>query len=543
MPTEKRRIAEAAGVVSALTLMSRVTGLIRDIVISYLFGAGTAAEAFFVAFRFPNLFRRLVAEGAMAVAFVPVFSDLLSNRPRAEAVRGLRALIGVAALVLAVMALAGSIFSPLWIDAVAPGFAGEPELRSLAITLTRWLFPYLFFIGLVAVMAGYLNASRHFIAPALSPALLNLSVISAALLLSGFLAVPVRALAIGVLVGGLGQLALQVAALVRRGAVPLPTWEPRHEAVRRAARLLLPATIGTAIFQINVLIGTMLASLLAVGSVSYLWYADRVFEFPLGLVVSALGTAALPSMASQASRRQYAELGDSLGFALSLMNLVAIPASIGLVLLAQPITAVLFERGAFGADETAATASALQFYAIGLWSVAATRLLAPAFYALGEPRTPVRVAALAVVVNVLASVVLMGPVDDDKSPAWLVAAINSLSIADLDHAGLALATSIAGTVNALVLAAGLAARLPGHFDWRGTLGSIARSLAAALPMGVAVYAASQLFQPWFAASLAWRIGALTAVIAVGISVFAAGCLVIGGPDVERAKRYLRNRGR
>jgi len=488
--TEKRRIAKAAGIVSALTLLSRITGLGRDIVISYLFGAGVAAEAFFVAFRLPNLFRRMVAEGAMSVAFVPVFSDLLARKHRAEVAEALRAVVGVSAVLLVLVALAGAAFAPYWIDLVAPGFADDPELRQLAIELARWLFPYLIFIGLVAVLAGFLNASRQFVAPALSPALLNLSIIGCSVSLYATLDVPVLALAFGVLAGGACQLGLQVFAMVRRGIVPLPIWRPTSEAVVRIARLLIPATLGTAIFQVNVLIGTMLASFLSLGSVSYLWYADRVFEFPLGIFVVALGTASLPSMASQASREEYAELGDSLGFALSLMNFVAIPAAVGLILLAEPITAILFERGAFNARETILTANALRFYAVGLWSVAVVRLLSPAFYALGDARTPVRVACLTVAVNILGSMMLMGRVAPDASPSWLVGAINAVSLFDLDHGGLALATSIAASVNALTLAVLLARRLGGDFDYGVVAGSLWRSLVASSPMALIVYVAS-----------------------------------------------------
>jgi len=446
MASERRNIARAAGLVSALTLVSRITGLLRDAVIGYFFGAGMAAEAFFVAFRFPNLFRRLVAEGAIAVAFVPVFADLIANRSAGEAQRGLRAVLWMAVAVLAALSLGGALVAPLWVDIFAPGFADDPDLRALTVRLTRMLFPYLGLIGTIAVLAGFLNACRHFTAPALAPAVLNVVIIACALVLQPLLGTPVDALAYGVVAGGACQVAMQVAVLRRRGVSMAPLWEPSNEAVRRSAALLLPVIFGTAIFQFNVLIGTVLASLLPTGSVSYLWYADRVFEFPLGLFVAALGTAALPSMASQAARGEVEGMGDSLSFALSLMNLIAVPATVGLILLAEPITALLFERGAFGAAETAMTARALRAYALGLWPVAAVRLLAPGFYALGDARTPVYVALLAVLANVVAGVALMGPVAPDSSPAWLAGLINRVSLADLDHAALALATSFAATV-------------------------------------------------------------------------------------------------
>lgn len=540
MSSEKRKIARAAGVVSSLTLMSRITGLIRDAVVSYLFGAGIAAEAFFVAFRFPNLFRRLVGEGAMSVAFVPVFSDYLANRSREESERALRAVLGGAFVVLLVMSAGGAALAGIWVDVFAPGFAATPSLRDLAVELTRILFPYLTFIGLVAVLAGYLNACRHFVAPALSPALFNVVLIAAGLALYALLGMQVQALAYGVLIGGACQLALQLAVLRARGVALRPLgelWRPRHEAVRRALALLLPAALGMAIFQVNLMVGTMLASTLPLGSVSYLWYADRVFEFPLGLFVAALGTAALPSMSSQAARGDVAGMRDSLGFALSLMNFVAVPATVGLILLAEPITALLFQRGAFGAVETAMTAQALRAYALGLWPVAAVRLLAPAFYALGDARTPVYVALVAVVTNVVSGVMLMGPVSAGAVPQWLVDFAGRVSVADLDHGGLALATSIAAMVNAACLAALLARRLGAGPD--GVAGSLLRSAAATLPMALAVYASAR----WWGADggLAERAVALGASIALGIVVFGTAALLLGGREIEQARALVTER--
>jgi len=538
MASERRNIARAAGVVSALTLVSRVTGLIRDAVVGYFFGAGLAAEAFFVAFRFPNLFRRLVAEGAISVAFVPVFADLLANRSTGEARRALRAVLWLALVVLAALALAGAALAPLWVDVFAPGFTDDPQLRDLTVRLTRMLFPYVALVGTVAVLAGFLNACRHFTAPALSPAILNLVIIACALTLQPLLGSPIDALAYGVVAGGACQVALQVAALRRRGVSLAPLWEPTNEAVRRSAVLLLPAVLGTAIFQVNVLIGTVLASLLPTGSVSYLWYADRVFEFPLGLFVAALGTAALPSMASQAARGEFEGMGDSLSFALSLMNLIAVPATVGLILLAEPITAVLFERGAFGGAETAMTARALRAYALGLWPVAAVRLLAPGFYALGDARTPVYVALLAVLANVVAGVVLMGPVATHSSPAWLADLINGASVADLDHAALALATSIAATVNAVCLGALLGRRIR-TVDRTAVFGSLLRSAVASVPMGLAVYLVTQ----WWpgGGGLGYRVLELGSAIALGISVFAVAALLLGGREVDRARAMVVER--
>ena len=538
IPTsENRRIAAAAGVVSALTLLSRITGLLRDVVISYLFGAGALAEAFFVAFRFPNLFRRLVAEGAMSVAFVPVFSDLMVRRQRVEVETALRALLGSALLVLIVLSGFGVLFAPQIVGIFAPGFAEVPEVQAPAISLTRILFPYLTLIGLVAVMAGFLNASRHFIAPALSPAVLNVAIITSALLLYAFFETPIFALAYGVILGGLAQLFLQIVVLKWRGVRLRPAWKPRHDAVVRTMRLLGPVLIGTAVLQINVLFATALASLLPIGSVSYLWYADRIFEFPLGLFVAALGTAALPSLATQAARGDHAEMRDTLGFALGLTNFVAIPATVGLITLADPIVAVLFERGAFSAADTVLTASALRAYAVGLWSAAASRLLAPAFYALGDARTPMLAAAAAVVTNIVASLALMGTVSATAQPAWLAAVINSLSLADFGHIGLALATSIGGAVNLLILAVLLWKRL-GAFAPDAIFGSLARSVAATLPMAVVVLGGKMLLADSLAGAAMASVLAVVALVAAGVGTFLFTAYLIGGVEVDRARRLV-----
>jgi putative peptidoglycan lipid II flippase len=540
---ENRRIARAAGLVSALTLLSRVSGLLRDIVISSQFGAGPAAEGFFVAFRLPNLFRRLAAEGAMSVAFIPVFAHYLHRESPAAAERALRALLSLVAIVLSAIVALGIVFAPQWVGLIAPGFAADPELMRLTVELTRLLFPYALLVGLVALCAGYLNSIRHFLAPALSPTILNLSIIAAALLSVGNLERPVIGLAGGVLAGGVLQLALQGAALTAQGVVPRPRWEPAHPAGGRVLSLLAPTVVGTAVFQINVLLSTVLASLLPAGSVSYLWYADRIFEFPLGMFAVALGTAALPSLASQASRGAIDELRRSLGFALALVNYLALPAACGLIVLAEPITLVLFERGAFGAREVAMTARALQYYALGLWSVSLSRLLAPGFYALGESRVPTVVAIGSVAVSLLLSVALMGPVAASGDAGWAgpIASLTGwLTIADLRHGGLALATSLAATFNAALLAVLLGRRVGGFAA--NVWGPLRRSaVATAVMTALLALVVEQI--PWRSGGTATRALRLAAVIGLGGAVFAAAAWMIGGAEVARLRAWMGARRR
>jgi len=484
--SENREIARAAGLVGAFTFLSRIAGLVRDSVVGYYFGTGMAADAFFVAFRIPNLLRRFVAEGAMSTAFIPVFTDYLTNRTRAEAVRAASALATLLAVLLAILTAVGMIFAPFWTGLFAPGFIADAGKLELTVRLTRMVFPYIFLISLVALAAGILNSVRHFAAPAMSPVLLNLSVITAAVLLCPHLEVPVEGLAYGVVVGGMLQLALQIPPLLQRGIYIVPLWEPRHEAVGRALKLMAPMLFGGAVYQINIMVDTILASMLPTGSVSYLWYADRVFEFPLGIFAVALGTAALPSFSAQAARGAFDELKASLAFSVRLTNFIVMPAAVGIMTLAMPITSVLFQRGAFGHAQVVLTGQALLAFAVGLWSVSMVRLLVPAFYALSDTATPVKTAAAAFAANLIFSLMLMGPVtaSGESTVGDVIAYLTQrMTVVDLRHSGLALSTALAGMVNGIILISVLNQRL-GGVEW-GLVGrSMLRSACACIPLTI-----------------------------------------------------------
>ena len=383
---ENTRVVRAVGQIGGLTLLSRISGLGRDMVIGSVFGAGLAADAFFVAFRIPNLLRRLVGEGATDAAFVPVLTRYLPRRSRAAS-RTLRAFFGTGLGLLLVLTGLGIGFADPITRLFAPGFMSDKLL--LTIDLTRIMFVYLFWVGAAALVMGVLHALRHFTAPAFAPVLFNAAVIVSVFGLSAHTAEPVLSLAYGVVLGGVCQLLWQLPALVRHGVSLRLSWQPRHPALRRMGRLLLPLVFGTGIFQLNQIISTLLASLLADGSVARLWYASRLFEFPVGIFVVALSTAVLPSLATQAQQKDWASMQDSLGFALRLVNVVTLPAAVGLAVLATPITTVLFFRGAFSAQDVAVTAAVLQALALGLWAVAATRQVTACLYALGDTRTPV----------------------------------------------------------------------------------------------------------------------------------------------------------
>lgn len=539
--SEGRRIARAAGVVGGLTLASRVTGLLRDVVTGFYFGAGPVADAFFVAFRIPNLLRRLVGEGAMSVAFVPVLGEVQARRGAPAAAHLLRTAASGFGLLLAAVTVAGALSAPFWLGLLAPGFTATPDTADLTISLARWLFAYLPLICLAALYGAFLNVRRRFIAPAVSPVLLNLAIIAAAVGLAPTLGA--AALVLGVLAGGVAQLGLQLLALRRTGVSGWPAWPPWGPGLGRMLGRLAPATLGAAMYQVNVLVSTSLATLLPAGSVSALWYAGRLLEFPIGLVAVAIGTAALPTFTAQAARGALAELRHNLTTSLAMTSYLAIPASVALWILARPITAVLFQRGAFDAQAVAATAAALQGYAVGLWALSLVRVIAPAFYALGDVRTPLRAAAAAFVTNGLAALALVGALprgEGTRLGEVLAGAAAALRVADLGQAGLALAASIAVAVNALLLVAPLSRRL-GGLEFGDLAAAVARASVASLAMA-AVLVAFGGGGDWVGRDGSPAGGTrLALLIAAGGATFAVAALCLGGREVAALRRLLRAR--
>src|ERR1700693_2373717 len=334
-------VMRAVGVIGAATLASRVLGFVRDIVMARAFGASPVTDAFFVAFRIPNLLRRLLAEGALSTAIIPVFTEYLERAGRAEFGRMVRAVTGVATVVLCVVSGLGMLLAPWIVRVMAPGWNADPGLIGLAGRLTSIMFPYLLLVGLAALAMGALNAQHRFFTAAIGPAVLNVAMILSVLVLAGRLSPPVFSLAVGVLVGGVGQLLVQLPELGKLGVSLRPSADWSHPAVRSIAGRLWPAVFGLAAVQVTVLVNTLLASLLPEGTVSYLYYADRVMEFPLGVFGVALATAALPSMAGQAARGEDRALTDMLGFSLRLSVFVALPAAVGLIALGHPIVSLL----------------------------------------------------------------------------------------------------------------------------------------------------------------------------------------------------------
>jgi len=531
---EVGRITRAAGVVGFFTLLSRIFGLLRDIIVAYLFGARGTADAFFVAFRIPNLLRRLTAEGAFSAGFVPVFTDYLTNRTKEEALEVARVVFTFAALVLGALTVLGILFASPLTYLFAPGFYADGEKFNLAVFLTRLMFPYVFFVSLVALAMGFLNSFRHFMAPALSPVLLNVSIIVCALMITPFLSEPVVSLGYGVLLGGIIQLALQFPFLSRYGLTFSPDFHFKHPALKRLLLLMGPAVLGAAVYQVNVLVSTILASMLVEGSVSYLYYADRLLQFPLGIFAIALGTAALPSFSSLAARKDFRALQEGLSYSLRLVNFITLPATLGLMVLSAPVFALLFQRGAFDARTTMLTAQALVFFSFGLWGISGTRLVVPAFYALEDTKTPVKVALFTFALNFLLSLILMGPVTGGQNAGGFargIAAISqTLGMFSLSHGGLALANSISSTCHFLVLLLILHGRL-GQFAWRAYSISFLRNLFNALLMALPlILVVRRIDWVGLEGSLLTRIALFFLIMAGGLFLYVALSYLFRSPE-------------
>jgi len=503
-PDHEAQVVRALGSIGVATLASRVLGFVRDMVVARAFGAGPVTDAFFVAFRVPNILRRLLGEGALSTAVVPMLSDYLVTRPRADFHRLFRALLGAAILVLCAVTALGSLLAPWIVRLMAPGFAGEPGQLALTVMLTRLMFPYLVLVGLAALVMG--------------PAVMNIGMVVSVLALTRHVDPPIVSLAVGVLVGGVGQLVVPVPDLVGADIPLRPSRELRHPALGRLLRLLVPSIFGLAAVQVTIFINTLLASLLRSGSISYLYYADRVMEFPLGVFGIALASAALPPMSRQAAAGDRLGLARTMNFALRLSCYTALPATVGLVLLRLPITRVLFERGHFGPVETAATAWALAWYALGLVAFSATRIAAQAFYAMGDTRTPVAAGAAAVGVNVVIAVALLQP---------------------MAHAGLAFASSASAYANLALLVWFLRRRL-GRLGGRELVRSLGRTALASAALGVWCGA---LLLRWPHATGRWtEAGWLGAAIGGGGLVFWFTSRALGSPERAALFRSLPSSG-
>lgn len=519
MSEEKSKIARAAGIVGGATLISRILGFIRDSMIAKIFGAGMAADAFFVAFRIPNMFRRLLGEGSLTSSFIPVFTEYLKQKSKEEAREMANAFFSLSLVVLSLTTIGGIIFAPQIVTILAHGFASTPEKYDLTVTLTRMMFPYLFFIGLVAVCMGILNSLRHFAAPALSPVLLNVSIILSMLLLAPFFEQPVMALAVGVLIGGVSQLALQLPFLWKSGMNIKLGWKPRHPGVVRVGWLMAPSIFGLAVTQINVLVDTIVASFLKEGTVSYLYYADRLLEFPMGIFAIAIATAVLPTMSEKAAKNDMDGVKETFSYALRLTLFLTIPAMIGLISLGIPIISILFQRGLFSFNSTFETSLALYGFAIGLPAFAGVRIIVPVFYSLQDTKTPVKVAFWAMLTNVICDIVFMYP---------------------LEQFGLSLATSLAACVNFTILAYILRKKI-GRISARMILVSAAKVMMASVLMGIVSYYICLTIDWESAGNFNGKLLTLTAAIGSGVLIFILSSYMLKSQELLSVISLIKKR--
>lgn len=459
-------------------MTSRVLGLVRDQVLASMFGAGNAMDAFNVAFRIPNLVRDLFAEGAMSAAFVPVFMRQLTIGGKPAAWRLGNNVINALLLVTGVVVILGIMFARPLVGVFAADYASVPGKLELTVLLTRIMLPFLTLVAIAAALMGMLNSLHLFFVPALAPAMFNVATIVCALTLVPVMAhagwPPITAIAIGTLVGGLAQLSLQWPLIRGQGFRYEPVLNWREEGLRRVLLMMGPGTIGLAATQVNVFVNTVLATGEGTGAVSWLNYAFRLMYLPTGLFGVSIATATVPAVSRHAARSDHVAVRATLAEGLSLMLVMNVPATVGLIVLATPIVRLIFERRAFLPSDTAATAAALQFYAVGLLGYSIVRIASPAFYALGDSRTPVKISIAAVIAN---------------------AGLNLALVRVLGYRGLALGTSVAAIFNAGGLIWFLHRRLDGLED-RRVLGSFARIIVASLVMGMAAVAIDRALTAW-----------------------------------------------
>jgi putative peptidoglycan lipid II flippase len=513
-----RRLLESTAVTGGMTLISRISGLIRDMLFASLIGAGAtaAADAFYVAFRIPNFLRRVFGEGALSQAFVPVLAEYRTRTSAEETGRFVDHMFGMLALVLFGVTVIGVIAAPILVTLLAPGFLDDPGKYHLTVTMLRIVFPYLFFISLVALAAGILNTHGRFAVAAFTPVLLNFSLIGAALWLAPRLESPVIGLAWGVFIAGVVQLLFQLPFLRRIGMLPRPRFGVLHDGVKRVLRLMLPAVFGVSVAQVNLLVNTLLASFLVTGSVSWLYYADRLMEFPLGVFGIALATVILPSLSEKHADASAEEFSHLLDWGLRWVVIVGIPASAALVVLAGPLLATLFNFGAFGPRDVQMSARALVAFAAGLLGFTLVKVLAPGFYARQDTRTPMRIGVMALGVNIALSLLLVYP---------------------FAHVGLAAAISIAAFVNAGLLFRELRSRgvyraLPGWRAFSARVGIATAVMALGILWGTAG------LDSWLSAPPLARAARLAFWIVAGTIVYGAVLLLLGvRPRHLKLSRY------
>ena len=494
---KKSGLLRSSLVVGIMTMLSRVLGLARDVVVAGYFGSTASADAFFVAFKIPNFLRRLFAEGAFSQAFVPVLSEYRSQRSFGDVRELVSRVSGTLAGTLLLVTVMGVLAAPILIRLFAPGFINEPEKLALAGEMLRITFPYLLLISLTALAGSILNTYGRFAVPAFTPVLLNLSLIGSTLLLTPYFDEPVMALAWGVAIAGISQLLLQIPFLLQIRLLPMPKWGPQHEGSRRIMKLMVPALFGVSVSQINLLLDTVLASFLQTGSVSWLYYSDRLSELPLGVFGIAIATVILPSLSTKHAEADGTHFSRTLDWAIRLVLLIGVPAAVALFILAGPLIATLFDYGEMTDRDVLMSAMSLKAYSLGLIAFMLIKVLAPGYFARQDTKTPVKIAIKAMAANMVFNLILVFP---------------------LQHAGLALATTMSAFLNAGLLYRGLK-QSEVYRPAKGWLLYFVRLSAANLAMATTLIWLSADIEKWLAWSLWERVSQTGLLVMSGIVVY------------------------
>lgn len=522
--TSGGEIARRAGVVAAGTLFSRVLGAVRDAIVAAVFTLA-ATDAFWLAFTIPNALRVLLGEGAVSAAFVPVFTEVREREGKERAKLLFRNLVGAMAVVLLVVTLLGVFGAPWIVKAYAWGFQRDEALFETTVALTRLLFPYIFLMGLSALMMGALHASKRFAAPAFAPALLNVALIGAALLLAPVLLErgwpAIFALAVGALVGGLLQLVAQLPAVRKEDLMVRPRIGFDDAYVRKCARLMVPLLAGLGVYQLNVLLSRLFASFLPIGSVSYLYYGQRLAEIPQGMFALAIASASLPSLSDAVAHGDEEEAKRLFRHALRLSLFVAVPAGVALTVLAEPTVTVFFGRGRYDALAIHETTRSFVWQALGIWAVASVRTIVPMFHAHNDTRTPVVASALNLITFLSLSLVLMGP---------------------MAHAGLAAATTAAAIVQLAALL-WLLRRRTGYLGMAEINPSVLRTLVASGVMAAVLWAGARIGRWDLGGNDPRNVGVFVGTVVVGLSTYLGVARALGASELHDLRAALRRRVR
>jgi putative peptidoglycan lipid II flippase len=516
---ERKGLIKSAGAMGIMTMLSRIFGLIRDITTAIFLGTGTGADAFYIAYTIPNLLRRLVGEGTMTAAFVPVFTEYKHKKSTKEVWQLANQSFYTLAVLLIIICLLGLLFAPYIVKILVPGFAKIPGKMELTIKLTRIMFFYITFIGLAALVMAILNSFDIFAPSAFTPVLLNISIIVCAFLLSRKFPHPSYAFAIGVLIGGFLQIGFQIPFLIKRGMTFIPGISFSHPEIRQIAKLSIPGFFSIGIVQINIAVSRFIASFLEEGSVASLTYSNRIMELTLGVFAISISTVILPLMSRQVISEGIEAMKETLSFALRLISYITIPASVGLIVLRDPIIKALLQWGQFDARSVEMTTFPLIFFSLGLFAIAASRIVAPSFYSLKDTKTPVKIAAVAMVVNIILCFILIYP---------------------LKHGGIALALSLSSYLN-LFLLLYIFQKRNGPLKWKNVIVSLGKIIFASCIMGLSAWWISQLFQLANQSEKLLLILYLLLTILVSIGIYVIITLLLKNDEIKELLAILRKK--